>query len=172
MRKNVTDPFPKDCMGSHCFRIPAMLVTKKGTVLAASDARWSHGLDAAGNLETVVARSSDGGQTWERQFVNHYDDVEDGSERCIYSAAFIDPILAQDSQGVLYLLVDMCPAYVGGWAVDGMVCGKEREGRHPNGKLALKKMESYTCAETQVLNEDTYPYYIGEAGEDGFAPVL
>lgn len=172
MIKTVTDPFPKDCMGSHCFRIPAILVTKEDTVLVASDARWSHGLDAAGNLETVVARSKDGGQTWERQFVNHFDDVVDGSERCIFSAAFIDPIVASDRQGTLYLLVDLCPAFVGGWAVNGMVCGQENGGRHPNGHLALKRIESHTCAETQVLNEDTYPYYIGEEGEDGYSPVL
>ncbi len=172
MIKNVTDPFPKDCLGSHLFRIPAMIVTKENTVLVANDARWNHGQDAAGNLETVVARSRDYGKTWERQFVNHYDDVEDGSDRCIFSACFIDPIVAQDSSGTLYLMVDMCPAYVGGWAVDGMVCGRENEGRHPNGKLALKKIGSYTCAETQVLNEETYPYYMGEIGEDGYAPVL
>lgn len=171
-KKEVTDPFPKGCMGSKRFRIPAMLVTKKGTVLAACDARWSHGLDSAGNLETVVARSRDGGCTWERQFVNHFDDVEDGSERCIFSAGFIDPIVGEDSQGNLYLLTDLCPAFVGGWAVDGMVCGQQGGGRHPNGRLALKDIESFTHAETQELNEETYPYYVGEAGADGYFPVL
>ena len=55
--KSVTDPFPKGCMGSERFRIPAMLTTQKGTVLAACDARWNHGEDSAGNLETVIARS-------------------------------------------------------------------------------------------------------------------
>ncbi len=171
MLECVTDPFPKDCLGSHCFRIPAILVTKEKAVLAATDVRWAHGQDTAGNLETAVARSEDGGRTWKRQIVNHYDDVEDGSERCIFSAAFIDPVLAVDSLGTLYLLTDMCPAFVGSWAVDGMVCGQEGGGRHANGRLALKDMESAVCAETQILNEDTYPYYIGEE-ENGLARVL
>lgn len=172
MRKEITEPFPKECMGSRCFRIPAMLTTRKGTVMAVCDARWNHGLDSAGNLETVAARSCDGGISWERQFVNHFEDVADGSDRCIYSAGFIDPILCEDSEGTLYLLTDLCPAFVGGWAVNGMVCGQQNGGRHPNGGLALKEIESYTCAETQELNETTYPYYVGAAGEDGYLPVL
>ena len=171
MLSNVTDPFPKDCLGSHCFRIPAILVTNENALLAAADVRWAHGQDTAGNLETAVARSEDGGRTWTRQIVNHYDDVADGSERCIFSAAFIDPILACDSLGTIYLLTDMCPAFVGTWAADGMVCGPANGGRHENGRLALKDSESFTCAETQELNKDTYPYYIGEE-ENGFSRVF
>lgn len=172
MKREVTEPFPKECMGSKRFRIPAILTTGKGTLVAVCDARWSHGLDAAGNMETVVARSHDNGVTWERQFVNHFEDVVDGSDRCIFSAAFIDSAVGEDREGNLYILTDLCPAFVGGWAVNGMVCGQQGGGRHPNGRLALKDMESFTHAETQELNEETYPYYAGEAGEDGFLPVL
>jgi len=172
MRREVTEPFPKGCMGSKCFRIPAVLTTRKGTVVAACDARWNHGLDSAGNLETVVARSCDGGMSWERQFVNHFEDVVDGSDRCIFSAGFIDPILCEDGEGTLYLLVDLCPAFVGAWAVNGIVCGQQNGGRHLNGRLALKDLASSACAETQELNETTYPYYVGEPGEDGYMPVL
>lgn len=92
MKRGITEPFPKGCMGSDRFRIPSILTTREGTLIASCDARWSHGLDSAGNLETVSARSEDGGCTWERQYVNHFDDVEDGSDRCIFSAGFIDPV--------------------------------------------------------------------------------
>ncbi len=143
--KKVTEPFPKECMGSRCFRIPSILVTGRGTLMAVCDARWNHGLDSAGNLETVQARSHDGGATWERQFINHYEDVEDGSDRCIFSAGFIDPVAGEDSQGNLYILADLCPAFVGAWAVDGIVCGQQGGGRHPNGRLALKEGEPYLC---------------------------
>lgn len=172
MDQRVTEPFPKGCMGSQRFRIPSILTTRNNNVAAACDARWSHGLDSAGNLETVFAWSPDGGHSWERQFVNHFDDVVDGSDRCIFSAGFIDPVMGEDSQGNLYLLTDLCPAFVGGWAVNGIVCGQQGGGRHANGRLALKDLESYTCAETQELNEDTYPYYAGTPGEDGYLPVL
>lgn len=170
--QTMTNPFPKGCMGSKCFRIPSLLTTQKGTILAACDARWNHGLDSAGNLETVSARSEDGGRSWERQFINHYEDVVDGSDRCIFSAGFIDPVMGQDSSGRIYLLTDMCPAFVGGYAVGGIVCGQQGGGRHENGCLALKDIESYTQAETQELNEDTYPYYVGKEEEDGYLPVL
>lgn len=170
MRRNITEPFPKECMGSKCFRIPAMLTTKEGALLAVCDARWNHGLDAAGNLETVAALSIDGAESWERQFVNHFEDVKDGSDRCIFSAGFIDPVVAQDDRGNLYLLADLCPAFVGVWG-EGIVCGQQ-SGRHANGRLALKDLETYTCGETVELNEETYPYYAGEPGEDGYLPVL
>lgn len=149
-----------------------MLMTRAGTLVAACDARWKHGKDSAGNLETVAARSVDGGESWERQFVNHFEDVEDGTDRCIFSAGFIDPALAEDSAGNLYMLTDLCPAFVGARAVNGMVCGRQNGGRHPNGRLALKDIESFTCAETQELSADTYPYYVGDADENGYFPIL
>lgn len=170
--KKVTDPFAKGSMGSAAFRIPSMLVTRGGTLVAACDARWEHGKDSAGNLETVVARSCDGGVSWERQFVNHFEDVADGTDRCIFSAGFIDPALAEDSAGNLYLLADLCPAFVGARAVNGMVCGQQNGGRHSNGRMALKDIESCTHAETQELTAETYPYYAGEPDGNGYLPVL
>lgn len=168
----ITEPFAPGTMGSKRFRIPSIITTKKNKIVAACDARWSHGLDSAGNLETVTAISKDGGRSWERQFVNHFDDVEDGSERCIFSAGFIDPIMGEDSQGNLYLLADLCPAFVGAYAVDGVVCGQQNGGRHPNGRLALKDGEGYSHGEPLELDEETYPYYVGEPEEDGYLPVL
>ncbi len=170
--KDVTEPFLQGCIGSERFRIPSMWVTHKKTIVAACDARWEHGQDSAGNLETVIARSFDGGCSWERQFVNHFEDVEDGSDRCIFSAGFIDPILAQDHLGTIYLLTDLCPAFVGAQTVYGMVFGQQKDGRHSNGCLAVKDIETYTQIETQELNEQTYPYYIGQTQEEGYFPIL
>ena len=172
MKNYMTEPFPKGCMGSKRFRIPSLLVTRRGQVMATCDARWSHGLDSAGNLETVSARSEDGGKTWERQFVNHFDDVADGSDRCIFSAGFIDPVTGEDSQGNLYILADLCPAFVGCWEIGGVVYGRQNGGRHANGCLALKDKESHTRAETTELTEETYPYYAGKPEADGYLPVL
>lgn len=169
--RGITNPFPKGCLGSDRCRIPAILTTKAGTLVAASDARWAHGQDTAGNLETMVARSTDNGLTWEQQFVHHFEDVVDGSERCIFSAGFIDPAIGCDREGILYLLVDLTPAYVGTFAGGGIVCGRE-SGRHANGRLALKAFQDETCGERVDLNEDTYPYYVGESDGNGYAPVL
>jgi len=48
---------------THTYRIPALLVSKKGTILAFAEARRNSGGDTA-NIDTVVRRSEDGGKTW------------------------------------------------------------------------------------------------------------
>jgi sialidase-1 len=48
---------------TNTYRIPALLVTKKGTILAFAEARRNSGGDTA-NIDTVVRRSEDGGKTW------------------------------------------------------------------------------------------------------------
>jgi sialidase-1 len=49
--------------GYKCFRIPALVTTKKGTVLAFAEARKNNCRDA-GDIDLVVKRSEDGGKTW------------------------------------------------------------------------------------------------------------
>lgn len=48
---------------AHTFRIPAVVVTNKGTLLAFAEARRDGGGDT-GAIDTVVRRSTDGGQTF------------------------------------------------------------------------------------------------------------
>lgn len=49
--------------GYKCFRIPAILTTAKGTLLAFAEARKNHCGDAD-DIDLVVRRSEDGGKTW------------------------------------------------------------------------------------------------------------
>jgi sialidase-1 len=49
--------------GYTCFRIPSVITTPKGTVLAFAEARKNDCSDA-GDIDLVVKRSSDGGKTW------------------------------------------------------------------------------------------------------------
>ncbi|MEO9005292.1 MAG: sialidase family protein [Ginsengibacter sp.] len=51
--------------GYSCFRIPAMVTTTKGTVLAFAEARKNSCGDA-GDIDLVVKRSGDGGKTWSK----------------------------------------------------------------------------------------------------------
>jgi sialidase-1 len=52
--------------GYHSFRIPALLRTRKGTLLAFCEARKNSRSDA-GDIDLVVKRSNDGGRTWSAQ---------------------------------------------------------------------------------------------------------
>src|SRR6185369_8466498 len=54
--------------GYHTYRIPALLVTKQGSVLAFCEGRKTAGGDH-GDLDLVMKRSTDGGSTWSPQSI-------------------------------------------------------------------------------------------------------
>lgn len=90
--------------GSSSYRIPSLLTTQNGTVLAAIDKRQSGAADQ-GNIDTSLRRSYDNGKTWtEGQIV--YDMPGGQSE---YSLT-IDPAMVEDAEhGRIFMLVDMFP---------------------------------------------------------------
>ncbi len=50
--------------GSKNFRIPALLKTKKGTLIAAADRRKYNQIDIPHDIDIVIRRSFDGGKSW------------------------------------------------------------------------------------------------------------
>jgi len=58
-----TDLFISGTEGYHTFRIPALLVTKTGTLLAFCEARKTSPADH-GDIDLVLKRSTDAGRTW------------------------------------------------------------------------------------------------------------
>lgn len=58
-----TDLFVAGQGGYHTYRIPALLVTKKGTVLAFCEGRKTSSKDS-GDIDILLRRSTDGGKTW------------------------------------------------------------------------------------------------------------
>lgn len=58
-----TDVFISGKSGYHTYRIPALIVTKKGTLLAFCEGRKT-GRGDHGDLDMVLRRSTDGGKTW------------------------------------------------------------------------------------------------------------
>jgi sialidase-1 len=58
-----TDLFVAGTEGVHTYRIPSLLVTSRGTVLAFCEAR-RRGSGDSGDIDLVVRRSEDGGRTW------------------------------------------------------------------------------------------------------------
>lgn len=49
---------------SKSYRIPGLVRTKKGTLVAVYDIRYSHSGDLPGNIDVGCSRSTDGGDTW------------------------------------------------------------------------------------------------------------
>lgn len=65
--------------GYHTYRIPALIVSAQGTILAFCEGR-KHGRGDAGEIDIVLKRSSDGGQTWsEMQLVVSEDGMTCGN---------------------------------------------------------------------------------------------
>ena len=56
--------------GYHTYRIPALLSTPKGTLLAFCEGRKTRRADD-GDIDLLVKRSSDGGETWSPQTIIH-----------------------------------------------------------------------------------------------------
>jgi sialidase-1 len=81
--------------GYHTYRIPALLVGPKGTLLAFCEARKT-GAGDAGKIDLVLRRSSDGGKTWgPMQIV-----WEDGDNTCGNPCPVVDR-----STGTIWLLL-------------------------------------------------------------------
>ncbi len=124
---------PENCNN---FRIPSMITLSNGWLVAAADARWQTAADSPQNLDTMISVSKDGGETWEYEVVNYFDDMVNtrtGQD----SASFIDPSLIQGKDGKVYMVVDACPSYVG--LMSGNRMGRESKGFDDQGRMLVTK---------------------------------
>lgn len=87
--------FESETEGYSCFRIPAIVQTKKGTLLAFAEARRNSCSDE-GDINLVLRRSLDNGKTW-NELITVWDD---GSNTCGNPAPVVD-----QSTGTIYLLM-------------------------------------------------------------------
>lgn len=100
------DVFKPNDLGSKAFRIPSLITTDKGTMIAGIDARINHGGDSPNNIDAAIKRSEDGGQTW-----------IDGQRIIDYpgSASVIDSSLLQADNGKVFLFITAFPEGYGFW---------------------------------------------------------
>jgi len=87
--------FAAGAEGYHTFRIPSLIVTAKGTVLAMCEGRRT-GAGDAGNIDLVLRRSTDGGATWGPLQVVW----DDGPNTCGNPCPVVD-----EATGTLWLLM-------------------------------------------------------------------
>jgi len=89
------DLFVAGTEGYHTFRIPSLLVTPKGTLLAFCEGR-KHGGGDSGDIDVVLKRSTDSGQTWEPLAVVADDGPNTFGNPC--------PVFDRDTGTILLLL--------------------------------------------------------------------
>ncbi len=150
---SIGQPFVKGDTDSQFFRIPALLTLDNGWIVAASDIRWRTANDSPQNLDTIVSLSKDGGQTWDWEVVNYYDDMADNATGQA-SASFIDPSILQAEDGTVHMVVDACPSYVG--LMGGNKMGWNSSGFDDKGRLLVTYGTAGGDASTAVAD---YTYY-------------
>lgn len=139
-------PFNAGTGGSQTFRIPAIVTLGNGTLVAAADARWSHGSDGF-NIDTIVSYSTDNGKNWNYTFANYI--ADSGDSYNTEAATFIDPALAVKDD-TLYMLIDLYPGQT-----EGNTCIQVSEagtGYDNDGNLKLSK--------SGCKSNSTYDYYL------------
>jgi len=90
-----TDLFVQGEGGYHTYRIPALLVTQKGTLLAFCEGRKNSRSDT-GDIDLLMKRSTDGGKTWSNQQVIW----DDGPNTCGNPCPVVD-----EKTGTIWLLL-------------------------------------------------------------------
>lgn len=165
-------PFPVGAGGSTNFRIPALITLNDGTLLAATDARWNTGADACG-LDTIISRSTDGGKTWSYSFANYFNDSTNVANN--KATAFIDPVLVQDNDGTIHLMVDLWPGGVALNSALNTMPVKASGYVEIDGKQRLvlyKETTPYKQNIAGAAEGKGYSHYIGDFDASGFAPVI
>ena len=96
--------------GIASYRIPALLKTDKGTLIAAADERRLHASDW-GDIGMVVRRSEDGGKTWgDRIHIANLRDNPNPERADQASPVTIDQVLVQDPKTKrIFSIYDMFP---------------------------------------------------------------
>ncbi|URL06197.1 exo-alpha-sialidase [Avibacterium sp. 21-595] len=137
------------------YRIPSLLTTQNGVVIAAIDKRWQHSADW-GNIDTAIRRSFDGGLTWQKsQTVIDLASQSYGDQN---SAFLIDPLMVQDKRnGRVFMIVDMFPETRGFFGIKNQ--NAEGSGyKNINGKyyqlLTDEYNNRYTIRENGIVYND------------------
>lgn len=135
--------FDKGYESSASYRIPSMVTTPNGVIIAGADQRLVISNDAPNKIHLVVRRSLDGGQNWEPlQTVIAYPDKDGPS---IDGASLIDSCMVVDrNTGRVIILVDHFPGGI------GFANAVQRRGTDEHGRLILTD----AVDNTYYLNDD------------------
>lgn len=145
-RKMLSTPFrlfAKERGPAGHYRIPSIIVTKHGTVVACADARFFTARDNPNRIDKAICRSTDNGKTWEDMFIA----VKEAGESMKFASAAIDPCLVYDDElDKIILLYSHTPAGI------GILNSKRGTGFDKKGRLIVTKdKKKYSLGENGIL---------------------
>ncbi len=150
---------PQEGGPAQYYRIPSMVTTKNGTVVACADARYCSGMDNPNRIDKVIRRSTDNGKTWGEFIVA----VREHGSKQLRSSAAIDPVMTYDAeQGRIYLLYSHTPAGVG---IRNSVCstGEDASGN----RIIRGRLRRYLWKDDRLFTLDGQrtPYQVSPEGD-------
>lgn len=150
------DLFYEGYEGANAYRIPSLLTTESGVVLAAIDKRNTHASDWD-DIDTALRRSFDGGKTWEDLQI--LIDNPEGGDRWSFT---IDTEMLEDKEeGKIYLLVDMFPESTAlGAGQNGSPITEPGSGYKTIGGERLLRLTDEN--ETEYVLKDGVVYQVGD----------
>lgn len=151
--------FSNEVFKAEYYRIPSLIVTKKGTLVVCTDARYTDNADNPNRIDKVVRRSEDHGVTWQEPILA----VESVGEGRSEGAAAIDPVMVYDEKtDTIWLFYCHTPGGVGLW---NSAAGKgvDHEGNRYIYDIYNKR---YILKEGKVYSEagEATPFHVDEAG--------
>lgn len=137
--------FYPNLANSKAYRIPSMITTNKGTVIAGIDARIVDQSDNPNQIDITIRRSEDHGKTWGdvQKLVSFAGEGLDG-------AAAIDSSLLQDEKtGTIFMLYMHTPGGIGLWASEPGI-GFDIDGRR---KLYDQEGKNYLLGGNGIVRD-------------------
>lgn len=144
---------------SKAYRIPSMITTTKGTIIAGIDKRIVASADNPNQIEVAIRRSEDNGETWGpvQTLVSFPGEGRDG-------AAAIDTSLLQDEEtGTIFMIYCHTPGGIGLWQSEPGI-GFDEKGRK---KLYDSEGNEYYLNENGTVvdsEENVTDYTVDEEG--------
>ena len=118
--------FSKETGNANNYRIPSLVMTNDGSLVASCDERFYTSSDNPNRIDKVVRVSNDGGLTWGKQVTAVATIGEDKQ----HSSAAIDPAtLYDDATNTIFMLYSFTPAGIGirnCKAGSGLINGNQR----------------------------------------------
>lgn len=160
MNLEMIDLFTPGMSGSSAYRIPAIIETKNGVIIAANDARIVSQRDNPNKINNTIRRSHDGGKTWEEIYTTVSFEGEGLS-----GPSAIDSSIMQDKEtNTIWITYCHSPGGIG-CRNSEMGSGFDEEGRRIliNGARQVFYVGENTNVYLQNSEEQT-PYIIDSKG--------